>query len=148
MNRAAKLKEDKVGLSQKAILYREDGRILTIRRTKTAPSRPRYWDLPGGEVNFGANVQSEIRREIKEETGFVIQHLKVFDVISGFDDNGEFWVTICYLAQPKTMHVGLSYEHDAFRWVTPSEFEQLLASPRNKKFVERYKSLGARKRRL
>jgi 8-oxo-dGTP diphosphatase len=131
----------KISVSQKAILYRDDGRFLTIRRTKTAPSRPLHWDLPGGDLEFGEDLREGMIREIKEETGLEVDDLKIIDAISGFNDRNEFWVTICYTAQPKSFEVELSFEHDDLRWVTPEEFQVLDASPKNKKFVENFEYL-------
>lgn len=131
---------NKIGVSQKAIIFNK-GKILTIRRTKTAPSRPLHWDLPGGDLDFGEDARKGIRREIKEETGVQIKDLRVMDVISGFNDKDEFWVTVCYIAKPKASHVTISHEHDDFRWVTPDEFQKLSASPRNKKFVKMFVSI-------
>lgn len=85
----------KIRVSQKAIIFREDGKILTMRRTATAPSRPLYWDLPGGDLDFGEDVKDGIVREIREEAGLEVQELAVIDAISGFNDKKEFWVTIC-----------------------------------------------------
>ncbi|MDD4332923.1 MAG: NUDIX hydrolase [Patescibacteria group bacterium] len=133
--------EQKINISQKAILFNEDGQVLTIRRTETAPSRPLHWDLPGGDLNFGEDLCDGIIREIGEETGLEVENLSVLDAISGFDDVGEFWVTICYLARPITTNIVLSFEHDDFKWVEPDEFQNLKASPRNKKFAERFKIL-------
>lgn len=130
-----------IGVSQKVILFDEKGKILTIRRTKTAPSRPLHWDLPGGDLDLGEDAKEGIIREIKEETGLEVKDLRLLDVISAFNDQNEFWVTICYTAKPTTAEVMLSYEHDDFKWVTPDEFLKLKASPRNKKFVERFKAL-------
>ncbi len=138
-------KNQKILLSEKAILFNKNGKLLTIRRTKTAPSRPLYWDLPGGWLDFGEDTKDGVIREIKEETGLKVKNLSVIDVISGFNDIGEFWITICYTARPTTIKVVLSYEHDDFMWVTPDEFQDLKASPRNKKFVERFKYLRAQK---
>lgn len=131
----------KIEVSQKAILFRKDGRFLTMRRTKTAPSRPLYWDLPGGELGFGEDMREGITREIKEETGLQVQKLRILDAISGFDDENDFWVTICYIVKPKNHQVVLSFEHDQFQWVGPDEFQQLQASPRNKKFAKTFKFL-------
>lgn len=135
----------KIGVSQKAILFQEDGKFLTIRRSKTAPSRPLHWDLPGGDFDFGEDAKEGMIREIKEETDLEVDELKVIDAISEFNDENEFWVTIYYTAQPATIVVKLSYEHDDFKWVTPGEFQQLEAAPKNKKFVERFNSVRAQK---
>jgi len=135
----------KIGVSQKVILLQENGKFLTIRRSKTAPSRPLNWDLPGGDLDFGEDAKEGIIREIKEETGLEVSEPKVIDAISGLNDENEFWVTICYTARPATTVVKLSYEHDDFKWVTPGEFQQLEAAPKNKKFVERFDLVRAQK---
>lgn len=131
-------KKGKIEVSQKAIIVDKQGKILAIRRTKSAPSRPLYWDLPGGDLDFGEDVKNGIIREIKEETGLDVQGLVLSDVISGFNDRNEFWVTICYLAKPISVDVVLSFEHDNFKWVKPGEFIKLKVSPRNKKFVKKF----------
>jgi len=132
------MENKKIWVSQKAIITDKEGKILAIRRSKTAPSRPLNWDLPGGDLSFGEEADKGMRREIKEETGLEAEDLKVVDAISGLNDAGEFWVTICYTAKPKTKEITLSYEHDDFRWVTPSEFQELQVSSRNKEFVKRF----------
>ena len=145
-------KNKQIKISQKAILFDNDGKILTIRRTETAPTWSLHWDLPGGALDYGEDIKYGIAREIKEETGLDIQDLSVMDVISRLKDKEEesltairYLVTICYTARPITTKVVLSHEHNDFKWVTPDEFQQLKASPRNKKFVEIFKFLQARK---
>ena len=133
-------KNKKMGVSQKAIIFNKNGKILTIRRTKTAPSRPLHWDLPGGLLEFGEDTKDAIIREVKEETNLKIKNPIVMDARSKFSDNGEFWVTICYVARSTDKKVILSYEHDDIKWVTPNGFQKLKASPKNKKFVKYFKS--------
>lgn len=128
----------KIGVSQKAIISNNKGDILIIRRSKTAPSRPLNWDLPGGEIDFGEDIKKSISREIKEETGLKIANPEVIDVISGFDSKKEFWITICYLVKTAMQKITLSYEHDDFHWIKPEEFQRFKASPRNKKFVKNF----------
>ena len=134
-------KNQKIRVAQKAMILNENENILTMRRSETAPSRPLQWDLPGGDLEFGEDAKAGILREIKEETGLEIKDLSVVDIASGMNDINQFWLTICYIARPKTNQVVLSYEHDDFKWVTPDEFQQLRASPRNKAFIERFKTL-------
>ena len=133
-------------------MYDSDGKILTIRRTETAPTWSLCWDLPGGALDYGEDIKYGITREIREETGLDVEELSVMDVISRLKDKEEeslteirYLVTICYVARPTTTEVILSHEHDDFMWATPDEFQQLKASPRNKKFVEIFKSMQARK---
>lgn len=127
-------------MSQKAIVLDGSGKLLTIRRTETAPTDPLCWDLPGGDLDFGEDPKASISREIKEETGLRITSLSIMDAISElFENDNEFWVSICYTARATGNKVKLSYEHNDFKWVTPDEFLKLKVSRKNKKFVEKFK---------
>lgn len=133
---------NKVGVSEKAILIRDDGKFLAMRRTKTAPTRPLGWDLPGGELEFGEDPQEGIIREIKEEAGVEVGDLKIFDAVSDIGGDGEFWVTIFYTARPLSTSIVLSYEHDNIKWVTSDDFLELPGiSSKQKRAIQKFKRL-------
>ena len=126
----------KIGISQKAIVFNKEGKILTLHRTSTAPSNPDKWDFPGGDLDFGEDAIKGIIREIKEETGLEVKDLKPFDVESNIYEDEEFWVTIAYTAKVIVNKVVLSFEHDEFKWVTPEEFLKLESPDKLKRFVK------------
>src|ERR1700733_10403083 len=123
------------GISTKSIILNSEGKLLTIRRTETAPSNPLKWDFPGGDIDIGEDPGISAVREIKEETGLTAQNPQIFDVeahvvIHTEDTNIQegkdlFWITLCYLVKDFSGDVALSYEHDLVKWVTPQEFLEL-----------------------
>ena len=125
----------KVGVSQKAIIFNEDDKILALRRSSTHPFKPFNWDLPGGDLEYGEDPIDGISREIKEETGLDISNLTPFDVDSRINRGDVFLVTIAYITTITSNNIRLSSEHDEFRWVTPEEFLKLDSSEKLQNFV-------------
>lgn len=123
-------------VSQKAVILNQQGEILAIFRTETAPSHPNTWDFPGGVLEAGEDPMESIRREIQEETGLEVGDLIPFDVEAHkYEDDQEFWVTIAYKALAKDDKIKLSFEHNDFRWVSPGEFLKLESQAKLHRFV-------------
>ena len=130
------------GFSQKAFIFNKDGKFLTMRRTKTAPSNPLKWDLLGGDIEFGEDPRESIIREIKEETGFTVKNLIPFDVEAHIDLNNEYWVTAAYKVSNPKGKLSISWEHDLYKWVTIDEFLKLKISKKLRKFANSLKKIG------
>jgi ADP-ribose pyrophosphatase YjhB (NUDIX family) len=64
-------------ISTKVIIVREDGKLLALRRSKTCPRRPFSWDLPGGDVEFGEELEASVKREIQEEAGVAVEKVEL-----------------------------------------------------------------------
>lgn len=136
---------NKIGVTQKAIVFNKEGSFLVIKRTKTAPSSPGKWDLPGGDLEFGEDPKKGMAREIKEETGLIVEKLEPFETWAGvIKALGDFWVTIAYTAKAKTEKVKLSWEHNDFKWVDKREFSKLEAAEKIKYFVKKVKLTKAK----
>ncbi len=131
------------GSSQKAFVFNPEGKLLTLFRTETAPTRPNTWDLPGGDLEFGEDAIESIIREIQEEAGLSVTNVRPFDVESLINPAGDFWISIAYYAQTANSNVKLSFEHNAFKWVTISEFLEMNTSKRAERFVKNLLSLEA-----
>jgi 8-oxo-dGTP diphosphatase len=132
-----------IGASQKAVVFNQEGKMLTMFRTETAPTRPNTWDLPGGDLDLGEDAIESIVREITEETGLAVTNVRPFDVESLINPEGTFWITIAYYAQASSDDVKLSYEHNDYRWVTIDEFLEINTSKRAQRFIESLLKLDA-----
>lgn len=60
-----------------AIVGTDDGRIVLQRRTDN-----NLWALPGGVMDIGENIDTAIRREVKEETGLDVEPLRIVGIYS------------------------------------------------------------------
>lgn len=129
---------DSPKVAQKAVLIREDGMILAIRRSKTDTYKALQWDLPGGDVEFGEDLIESIKREIKEEVGLAATDPTLLDAIGWVTPQGEYWVSLGYcLRVPQDTAVTLSFEHDQFEWITRDEFLTRETTFRIKRFLEK-----------
>lgn len=126
---------NQVGISQKAVILNSDGKILAVKRGKTAPFHASLWDLPGGILDFGEDAYLSIKREIKEEVGIEVKDLELFDVETHVNGEDNFWVTLAYKTNIDQGDIKLSYEHSEHKWVTKDEYLKLDATEKTKKFI-------------
>jgi ADP-ribose pyrophosphatase YjhB (NUDIX family) len=132
------LMDNCVYLSQKALVFGDEDRFLTLLRNEDAPTRPLTWDLPGGEFEVGENPTESIRREIREEANIEVAELHPVIVYGEYNASREYWLTIMYTARAQDMDVRLSYEHKNHRWVTEDEFLALESSDKWWRLVKQY----------
>lgn len=93
-------------LTVDAVIERED-KILLIKR-KNEPYKG-SWALPGGFVEYGEDVESAAKREVKEETNLDLKIKRFLGVYSapGRDPRGHV-VSICFIAEAAGSEEGKS----------------------------------------
>ena len=66
----------------------DQGRVLLIRRGK--PPRPGLWSLPGGGQELGESYIEAALREVREETGLIVESLGLVDIVDSItrDESG------------------------------------------------------------
>lgn len=124
------------GFCQKAFVFNKKGKFLTMRRTKTAPTNPLKWDLPGGNVEFGENPLKSILREIKEETGLDVKSVTPIDIEGHLNLQNNYKIMLAYRAFVSKGKFSISWEHDLYKWVTADEFLKLKTTNKLKKFAK------------
>jgi 8-oxo-dGTP pyrophosphatase MutT (NUDIX family) len=131
---------ENVKLLQKAALV-SAGQVLLLKRAENSRSRPRCWDLPGGNTEWpkvaesqGGLLRNDIVREIKEETGVAVAEdvfttgsliffdtffesdRQVYSIITG-------WVAELPLGFDRSK-IKLSSEHTDYEWVGLEELNE------------------------
>jgi 8-oxo-dGTP diphosphatase len=85
------------------VLIRKDDHVLLVQR-KFDPQKG-YWTLPSGFVDAGEDPMAAAARECLEETGLVIDDLKLLDVIYSHEYPRGASILILYHAQVKSGEV-------------------------------------------
>jgi ADP-ribose pyrophosphatase YjhB (NUDIX family) len=70
-----------VQFAQKAVVTLGN-KILLVRKSAEDPNRPGKWDLPGGRMKPGEDVDKHLAREVLEETGLRVTPGKLIDLWS------------------------------------------------------------------
>ena len=71
-------KAQQIRPSVSAVILNERRELLLQRRSDNG-----QWGLPGGSVEIGESVTEAIKREVQEETGLLIEVMRLVGVYSG-----------------------------------------------------------------
>jgi 8-oxo-dGTP diphosphatase len=118
-------------LAVSAAIVRE-GRILVVRRAR-APANGLF-TLPGGVVELGETLTEAVAREIREETGLVIEPVALAGfreaVVRDAQDRVErHFVILCFAARWRAGEPVLNEELSEARWLDPAELAGLPTTP-------------------
>mgnify|MGYP006352969321 FL=1 len=110
----------------KILLKNKEGKYLLVRRdAKKYPEVGAKWDIVGGRIDPGTTLIENLKREVKEETGLLIDGeptiIKVQDILRV---EGLHVVRLTYTGEADG-EVILSDEHDKYDWFTLDEMLEL-----------------------
>lgn len=116
------------------------GEVLFIKRSENDSFLPGNWELPGGGVEYGENIEKTLRREIKEECGLDVEvgfPITVDDYYMKSDKKEIQRIEIiflCKLLNPNQTVV-LSHEHSEYKWVFSNKINNLELSSYMKNII-------------
>lgn len=107
------------GLTVRAVIYDESGRILLLKRSMRSRNYPGKWEFPGGKVDPGERFDDALIREVLEETGMT-GHIKRY---IGAAEAKLPHVNAIQLVMEVEAHgtPAISHEHDGLTWATVEE---------------------------
>lgn len=110
----------------KALIFNDEGLCLLLKRAKPyVGQKICKWDIPGGRIIPGEKTEKALKREIKEETGLVLEKInKILAVQDILRVKGKHTVRVTYQAQCKLGKIKLdSGEHSVYQWVSVSDLK-------------------------
>jgi len=79
-----------------AFVFDRDGRILLVERG--APPSEGQWSIPGGKLEMNETLAQAVTREVREETGLVVEVGALACVVERMSE-GYHYVILDYLAR-------------------------------------------------
>jgi 8-oxo-dGTP diphosphatase len=107
-------------------VVRRDGRVLLVQRAR-APSIGK-WGFPGGVQELGETIFEAVARELREETGLVVEPIETLIALDVLERDGEgrvrtHYALIAVLADWLSGEVIIDHEAHDFGWFTVDEVE-------------------------
>jgi ADP-ribose pyrophosphatase YjhB (NUDIX family) len=102
----------------------DGGRVLLVRRG-TEPLKGE-WSLPGGLVELGETLTAAVIREVREETGLIVEPLELIELLDRIHREGDriryHYVIADYLCRVTSGELLAASDADAVRWVERAEW--------------------------
>ena len=101
-----------------------EGRVLLARRGN--PPLKGHWTLPGGVLELGESLTEGVAREVREETGLVVEPVELIELIDRIhrhEGRVQFHYVIAdYLCRVTGGSLQAASDADAVRWVERAEW--------------------------
>ena len=149
------MEEEKFFIGVKALIKNGKNEILILKsgplELESTKRTKIFWDLPGGKIRKGEQVEETLRREIVEELGIDGSKLQILDIFDASISNikishGEeiplMLITyLCKLPENEN-NFKLTLEHSEYKWVDIEEARELLSDKFNKAFIDKLDKLN------
>lgn len=121
-------------------LLLQEEKILLVKR-KYNPYKG-YWDLPGGFVEYGENLEMTIKREIKEELNLDISVLGIKNTFNLYypisnSDNLSLIIIVCKIECKRMDTINPNDDVEEYSFFDKKSCPENIAFPEQKKYLEK-----------
>jgi 8-oxo-dGTP diphosphatase len=116
----------------------EQGRLLAARRAHP-PELVGLWELPGGKVEPGEDLETAAVREIGEELGCVVAVGDLLDGASTISEELRLLAVTARLVEGDPV----PHEHDAVRWLRADQLDEVTWAEADVPFLDQLRELPA-----
>lgn len=122
-------------MTAKVMVRNPAGQYLFLRRSSASKHFKGKWEMPGGKMDPGEDLEECLVRETKEETGLDVRITHVLGAAEGEIPAYRLAYMIME-AVADSDAVLLSHEHDAFEWVPLVDASALDLCPAFVSFID------------
>lgn len=115
-------------------------KILIVKRRKAAKVTGLKWCFPGGKIEPGKDLESGLKKKIKEKMNIDVESLGSIFAESHKQNGGEL-LSVYYLCEFIDGEGTLNEELEEMKWIDPYEVENYLDGKLNPKLKEYLSSL-------
>ena len=123
-----------------AFVFDREGRVLLIERG--SPPGVGLWTVPGGKLEPGETLAQAVAREVREETGLVVEVGALACVVEHMSE-GYHYVILDYLARPIGGELAPASDVRGAMWVNVDELVRLSLTEGLMPLVERARATHA-----
>lgn len=102
----------------------QDNRALLVQRG-TEPAKGQ-WSIPGGLIDVGETLREAVVREVREETGLLVEPIELIELLDRIYREGErvryHYVIADYLCRVTGGTLQAASDADAVRWLEHSQW--------------------------
>lgn len=116
-----------------AFIYHDFGGVIKVflpKRANTKKFLPGVYELPGGHIDYGEDIEDGLRREIKEEFNMNIEVYQPFYVFTYLNKiKGTHSIEVIYLAKfiDDIDNIKISPEdHSEYVWIAENEINKII----------------------
>lgn len=113
-----------------AVIFNKEGKVLLAKRSLDEEVLPGYWGIPGGKAETREDtkwfLESELKREIKEEIGITIKDLHF---IENHLHGASGKVQMCFMANMDSGNPKALEEVEEVNWFGLEEMKKMQLTP-------------------
>lgn len=129
------------GVCSNALILNTHSEFLLVKRVDKDLAFPGNWELPGGGIDYGENMEDSLVREVKEECGLSVCAVKPIAVNNFYIEKIQYF-EVTYLCEVSDgfYDIKLSPEHSEYKWVNFNDLSILDGNEYMKKTIARCKN--------
>ncbi len=102
----------------------------------------KYWELPGGRIDYGESAEHAFKREMKEELGFKNVKLGRFINVWSFTSNRRgidyHFIVLDFTISTNEIGIKLSPEHTEYKWIGIKDISKLKMRSGHKESIRKF----------